>query len=135
MRTRTGFGLAWSLVVGLVGGWLTLSPWSLAQQGSGDWTNVTRSEVVAGLGLAALAVLGLALVLADVVGWLREAGVLRPRERRRPAAAGAAASPELERALLEIARSLAQDMARQRAAGPVEPGQEQPNLSMWREQE
>jgi hypothetical protein len=133
MRVRTALGLGWSLVVGLVGGWLVLSPWSLAEQGDGGWTTVTRSEVGAGLGLVLLALVGLGLVLADVLGWLREAGVLRPRARR--ARAAATTSPELERALLELAQTLARDMAHQRGGRPGEEPADAPDFARWREQQ
>src|SRR5262245_4301823 len=134
MGVRTALGLGWALVVGLAGGWLVLSPWSLSEQAGATWTTVTRSEVGAGLGLIALAVVGLVLVLADVVGWVREAGVLRPRERRAPAAR--TTSPELERALLELAQTLARDMAHQRGGrpGPGEEPAEAPDLARWGEQ-
>lgn len=106
MRTRTAFGLAWALVAGVAGGWLVLSPWALGVQGGGDWSQVTRSEVGGGLGLILLAVIGLGLVMLDLVGLMRK-GRRRSRDSEDPMAT----SPEMEQALLELAQSLAQDLA------------------------
>src|SRR5438094_119352 len=58
MTLRLIVGLGWSLAAGLAGGWLVLSPWALGEQGNGDWTTVTRTEVPSGLGLLVLAVAG-----------------------------------------------------------------------------
>jgi hypothetical protein len=73
---------------------------------------VTRNEVVAGLGLIALALVGAAVVAWQVVGSLRRAGVLAPRP---PASGdGVTASPEMERALIALAQALAEDLDAQR---------------------
>ena len=106
MRTRTAFGLTWALVAGVAGGWLVLSPWALGVQAGGDWSQVTRSEVGGGLGLILLAVIGLGLVMADLVGLIRTAGRGPRRQSEDPAT-----SPEMEQALLELAQSLARDLA------------------------
>ncbi len=113
MTLRLIFGLGWSLVTGLAGGWLVLAPWALGEQGAGDWTTVTRNEVASGLGLIALAGLGLVVVLVHVIGALREAGVIvSPRPGR--AEAGGATSPEMEKALIALAQALAEDLESQR---------------------
>lgn len=136
MQVRTALGLTWSLVLGLAGGWLVLSPWSLGQQGGGDWTMVTRSEVGAGLGLILLALIGLVLLLADVAGSLRAAGVIRARQPRAQAP-GRTTSPEMEKALLELAQTLARDLEQQRSPRQQPAGEpsDGPGFAVWREQQ
>jgi len=134
MRIRTAFGLAWSLAVGLAGAWLVLSPWALAEQAGGDWSTVTRSLVGAGLGLVLLALGGVGLVVADVVGRLREAGVLEPRApTARAAAGGAGTEPEMEQALLELAQTLSRELAQPR--GEPSAQAPEPGFASWREQQ
>lgn len=125
MRTRTAFGLAWALVAGVAGGWLVLSPWALGVQGGGDWSQVTRSEVGGGMGLILLAVIGLGMVMGDLLGLIRTAGGRRRPEAEDPATT----SPEMEQALLELAQSLAQDLADSRPPAR-EPA---PAFASWRE--
>lgn len=124
MTLRLILGLGWALVAGLAGGWLVLAPWALGGQGSGDWAVVTKNEVGTGLGLIALALLGIVIVAAQAVRALREAGVLAPS---RPAvrAGGVTASPEMERALIELAQALAEDLdaRKEPAAGARAAGQ------------
>jgi hypothetical protein len=116
MTLRLVFGLSWSLVTGLAGGWLTLSPWALGTQGEGGWSTVTRGEVGAGLGLVVLAVAGIVFIAAQTAAVLREAGSDRSRR------AAAATPPEMEQALIALAQALAEDLDAQRAAelGPQE---------------
>jgi len=118
MTLRVILGLGWSLVAGLTGGWLVLAPWALGEQGGGDWTTVTRSQVGAGLGLIALALVGVAIVAVQAVRTLREAGVLA-RPRASVSAGGVTASPEMEKALIALAQALAEDLDahREPAAG------------------
>jgi hypothetical protein len=123
MTLRAIVALTWSLVVGLAGGWLILSPWAVGQQpSSGDWTPVTNAQVRTGAGLLVLAAVGLILTVLEGVSALREAGVLAPRA---PAAEpgqgrfGARELPEsssgdLDRALISLATTLAADLDRGR---------------------
>jgi hypothetical protein len=113
MTFRLIFGLGWSLLAGLAGGWLALAPWAVGGQGGGDWTTATRNEFGAGLGLVVLAVLGIVLVLAQTVSALREAGVFPPARPAAPAD-GATASPEMEKALIALAQALAEDLDAER---------------------
>jgi hypothetical protein len=110
MTFRLVFGLGWALVAGLAGGWLVLAPWALDAQGGGDWTTVTRGEVFTGLGLIALAALGVAVVIAQAVRALRDAGVLTPARPAASRADGVTSSPEMEKALIALAQALAEDL-------------------------
>lgn len=115
MRIRVAFGMIWSLVVGLAGGWLVFSPWALGVQQGNDWSTVTRSEVGAGLGLILLGVIGLILVVAGLAR-RGDAGAARTR-----ATGGSTASdPEMDRALLELAQSLSRELAEPRSVAPGE---------------
>jgi len=114
MTVRLIFGLGWSLVIGLAGGWLALAPWALGEQGGGGWTAVTTSELLAGLGLVVLAVAGMVVVALQVVSSLRAAGVLASARRRGGAGEGGASSPEMETALIALAQALAEDLDLQR---------------------
>jgi hypothetical protein len=121
MTLRAVLALAWSLVMGLAGGWLILSPWAVGQQpGSGDWTPVTTAQVRTGAGLLVLAVIGLVLAILEGASVLREAGVLAPRalaSQRVEGRSGAREQPEssngdLDRALISLATTLAADLDR-----------------------
>jgi len=128
MTLRLILGLGWSLVAGLTGGWLVLAPWALGQQGGGDWTTVTRNEVGSGAGLILLAVVGIALVAAQTVRTLREAGALAPGAASGQAD-GVTASPEMEKALIALAQALADDLdAYREPAAPRSPSE-----SAWRQ--
>jgi hypothetical protein len=134
MTLRLVFGLGWSLVTGLAGTWLTLAPWAQGEQGGGDWTTVTRGEVFAGIGLVALAAIGVVVVLAQLVGSLREVGVIAPQPAR-GRDSGATSSPEMEKALIALAQALAEDLDAQRTpAADARPGAESPGGAGWREQ-
>jgi hypothetical protein len=131
MTLRLIFGLGWSLVAGLAGGWLVLAPWALGEQRGGSWTTVTRNELFTGLGLVVLAVAGIVIVAVQTVRSLRAAGVLAPSRAVR-SAAGVTSSPEMEKALIALAQALADDldtqhepMARAAADAPARP--------VWRE--
>ena len=129
MTLRVVLALAWSLILGLAGGWLILSPWAVGQQpSSGDWTAVTNAQVRTGIGLLVLAIIGLVLAIAEGVSVLREAGVL---VRRVPAAEPgeaqlaaldrpAASTDDLDRALISLASTLAADLDRNRRPGASE---------------
>lgn len=140
MIVRLIFGLGWALVTGLAGGWLVLAPWALGEQGSGEWTTVTRNEVFTGLGLIALAVVAVVVVAAQVLWSLREAGVIEPARPARQARgeAGDSSSPEMEKALIALAQALAEDLDAQRepasAARPGHPSPEPQLRHTWREQ-
>lgn len=115
MTVRLVLGLGWALLTGLAGVWLALSPWTLAEQPGGDWTVVTRTEVLSGAGLVVLALLGVVVVAAQAVRSLRDAGVLTPRPRSE--AAASSTSPDMERALIALAEALADDLDARRPAG------------------
>jgi hypothetical protein len=128
MTLRAVLALAWSLVTGLAGGWLILSPWAVGQQpGSGDWTSVTTAQVRTGAALIVLAVIGLILAILEGVSVLREAGVLAPRAAAPQRAQGGlgareqaeASNGDLDRALISLATTLAADLDRSRH--PVAP--------------
>lgn len=137
MTLRLIFGLGWSLVTGMAGGWLVLAPWALGEQGVGDWTTVTRNEFGTGLGLIALAGLALLVVTVQSVRSLREVGVRAPPRPAR-SQAGVVSSPEMEQALIALAQALADDLDSQRepAAPPrPHPAPEQPaRPATWRDQ-
>jgi hypothetical protein len=129
MTLRAVLALAWSLIVGLAGGWLILAPWAVGQQPSfGDWTAVTNAQVRTGIGLLVLAIIGLVLAIAEGVSVLRDAGVLarrvpaaEPGEARLAARDRPAASTEdLDRALISLASTLAADLDRDRRPGASE---------------
>jgi hypothetical protein len=120
MTIRLLVATSWSLLTGLSGGWLVLSPWALGvQPNGGDWKTVTSAQVGTGLGLILLALVGLGIMVAQCVGALREAGVLAgPVERRMPAPEPGerqTAPPvsEMDRALIALANTLAADLNRQ----------------------
>jgi hypothetical protein len=114
VTARTVVALSWSLITGLVGGWLMLSPWALGQRTSGgDWTPVVRTEFFSGVGLVALAASCLLVALFQVAAAL---GSRRRAVERR----GAAESPELESTLVAVAQALAADLA---SKGPAQDGE------------
>ena len=106
MTARTVVALSWSLVIGLVGGWLVLSPWALGEWASGgDWPPVVKAELFSGVGLVALALCCLLVVTVQVVATLRSSG-------------RATESPELESTLVAVAQALTADlMAKDSAPG------------------
>jgi hypothetical protein len=135
MTLRLIFGLGWSLVTGLAGGWLVLAPWALGEQGGGDWTTVTRNELFTGVGLIVLAMSGVAVVAAQVVRALRDAGVLVPSGAAARSGAGVTSSPEMERALIALAQALADDLETQhQPAAGARTGAEAAGRPAWREE-
>ncbi len=125
MTVRLTFGLGWSLVTGLAGGWLLMAPWILGGQGGGDWSTVTKTEFATGLGLVVLAVAGLVAVAAQLMSGLRDAGVVSPPP--------VATSPEMEKALIALAQALADDLDTQRSPAPTgRPGE--PAAQGWRQE-
>jgi hypothetical protein len=129
MTLRAILGLGWSLVVGLTGGWLFLAPWALGEQRAGDWTIVTKSELGAGAGLVALALVGIAIVAAQAVRTLRESGALGRVQPSGGPAEGVTASPEMEKALIALAQALAEDLDAHREPEPSGSAGE----SVWRQ--
>lgn len=113
MTLRTIFGIGWSAVVALAGGWLVLSPWALNEQGGGSWTTVTKVSVGTGLGLLAFAVIGLAVVGIQI------ALLLRPEREPAPEVEPALEQANLERALVQLATKLVADLDREPAAVAV----------------
>ncbi|MDQ6771781.1 MAG: hypothetical protein M3024_02140 [Candidatus Dormibacteraeota bacterium] len=137
MTVRLILGGAWSLITGLAGGWLMLSPWALAQQPDGkDWTSVTKAQFWTGAGLVVLAVLGLVLVALQIAQALGEANVGRrsatgreSRELARAVPNGQAQGAEFETALTALAQALVKDLSAQQdgrtsapAPAPEAPG-------------
>jgi len=102
VTARTVVALSWSLVTGLVGGWLMLSPWALGERTSGGWPPVVRTEFFSGLGLVALALACLLVVAVQV------AAVLRSGPNSASDTAGP--SPELESTLVAVAQALTADL-------------------------
>jgi Na+-transporting methylmalonyl-CoA/oxaloacetate decarboxylase gamma subunit len=118
MVVRVVVGVAWSLVTGLAGGWLLTSPWALGEQGGGDWTTVTEAQFWTGAGLVALAVICLLMVASQVMSAVRDAGSVQPGAPR-VRATTAAASPEMDGALVALANALVADLNRQQAQAPA----------------
>ena len=113
MVLRVIVGMAWSLVTGLAGGWLALSPWALGEQpSSGDWTNVTKTQFWTGAGLIALAVVCLVLVIAQFAGAMRATrGGRYAGARGRSTAPGPnGGGPEMDAALVALANALVADL-------------------------
>jgi hypothetical protein len=132
MTLRLVFGMGWSMVTGMTGLWLTVAPWALGEQGGGDWTTVTKGELSAGVGLMALGVVGIVVVVAQVVGSLRESDANAPAHgRARAGGGGVASSPDMERALIELAMALAEDLDAQRA--PASDGRPEQGVTAVRE--
>lgn len=124
MTARTVVALSWSLIIGLVGGWLLLSPWALGEWATGgDWPPVVKAEFFGGVGLVALALSCLLMVTVQVVATLRSSG--RPAE-----------SPELESTLVAVAQALTADLMAKGSApggetGPQPAGRAPLSESRW----
>ena len=130
MTRTTIIGLAWSLVTGLSGGWLMLSPWAFAEQQSGaSWTDVTQTAFFTGLGLVILALLGLIVAVAQAVRLLRAGGMIASAPRAARATAAANGSPEFEGALVALAQALAADLSSQQEAASQAPGEDGPRAA------
>jgi hypothetical protein len=137
MTIRMIFGLGWSLVIGLAGGWLAVAPWVLGEQISGDWTTVTKNELGLGVGLVVLALVGIGLVAGQAAAALRAAGVIAgaPRASAHGPGSTVTGSPEMEQALIALAQALAQDLDSQRVPATTgrPPTSEQPSVAGWRD--
>ncbi len=123
MVLRVIVGAAWSLITGLAGGWLALSPWALSEQpSSGDWTNVTQTQFWTGVGLIALAVVCLVLVAAQLAGALRAAPAGQSSGARggTPSAGQGANGQEMDAALVALANALVADLNRQPSGPPAQ---------------
>ncbi len=111
MTARSVVALAWSLITGLVGGWLMLTPWSLGElTPGGGWTSVARTEFFSGLGLVLLSGACLAVVAVQVVRTLTDgarAGVAAGSQTER---GGTSDSLELESTLVAVAQALTADL-------------------------
>ena len=68
--------------------------------------------------LVALALVGIAMVTAQAVRTLRESGALAPVRASGGPADGVTASPEMEKALIALARALAEDLDAHREPEP-----------------
>lgn len=143
---RQAVGTAWSLLVGLAGGWLVLSSWALGLQGGGDWTNATKTEVGTGLFLVLIALIGLVVVIGDVMGQFRAVGLIVPKPKEEPVAeaqaqpaAAGTGEVDMDGLLSVLAKVLAEEVSRrgdgepQRPAAPQEPRPE-PRPETWRSQ-
>lgn len=109
MTLRTMLGIAWSILCGIVGGWLVLMPWALNVQGGGDWTTVTKVSFGTGLGLLVFCLIGLIGTAMQIVR------LLAPPRRARAAEPAAqqqqqADQESLDRALLQLATKLVADL-------------------------
>ena len=122
MTIRVVVALIWSVISGLGGGWLVLSPWALGGQSTtGTWTTLTNAQVRTGLGLLALAVVGLLLAIVEGISGLRAAGVLG--RRNHPGVQDQRTAPvseDLDRAMIALANALASDLNDDRRPGVPE---------------
>lgn len=118
MVVRQSVAIAWALVLGLVGGWLMLTPWAVGFQSGGGWTDATKSEFGTGAFLVLLAVAALCIAVVDVVAGLRDLGVIRPRPKPEPPAQPEQARPaaaselDMDSLLGVLARVLADELSR-----------------------
>ena len=129
------WGIAASLVTGLAGAWLMVAPFAIGYQNGGSWTDATKNDFWTGLAVVILSVIGIVLFSLSVVGDLRAAGVLKPRQQpvpqmpawvgqpaaaapqsAAPAAAGSPYHDELERTMALLATTLAAELAERRQA-------------------
>jgi hypothetical protein len=98
-RARPAFaavtlGLIGALVVLLAGGWLMLAPFALGYQPDGaGWVDATHADFWTGLGIAVIALLAGLLLVADLRGRLRAAGLVAARKATPEAAPVLAAPP------------------------------------------
>lgn len=113
-------GAIGALAALLTGGWLMYAPFLLGYQpGDAAWKDPTKSDFFTGLGLAILAVIALAFLVAGLVGALRARGVLSPRRRAAQvveASPAPAAAPGTE--LAELLRPLVEALNRDIATQP-----------------
>jgi hypothetical protein len=114
-------GMAASLAIGLCGGWLILAPFALGYQPSGaDWVSQTTNDVVTGISVAIVALIGLLLFFSSLLSALRDTGVLAARTRPQAQAAfqsqismalvPATTQSDLDHTLATLAAALAADL-------------------------
>lgn len=120
------WGMAISLILLLVGGWLIIAPFALGYQPVNvDWTNQTINQFVLGICIAVFALIAFALFFTSLVAALRAAGIVAPRSRNQAQVAPAAypaqavvpqAAPQsdLDRTLTNLAAALAADLQARR---------------------
>ena len=136
------FGLAGSLIILMLGGWLMLSPYALGFQPYGtSWNEQTQVTFWTGLGVAVLALASLLAFAGSMVSDLRHAGIIQmarkpkpervpePVQAREPVqspafstvpADGGLKEGEFERAMASLASALAADLKDRR--GDMETG-------------
>lgn len=121
MTLRTMLGTGWSILTGVVGGWLVLMPWALNVQGGGDWTLVTKVSFGTGIGLLAFCLIGLV-----VTGGLVFRAVAPPRRAREPQPEAQAKEDQesLDRALLQLATKLVADLEAPAAGAAPQTGEQ-----------
>jgi Na+-transporting methylmalonyl-CoA/oxaloacetate decarboxylase gamma subunit len=139
MIVRHVIGAAWALVIGLVGGWMMLSPWALGVQTGNTWSNVTKTEFGTGGFLVILALVVLFMLVGRVMASFRAVGLIVPRAQPEPEPepepAPAAASPDVDvdGLLGVLAKVLADELSRK------DEGQQQRPVSQvsdsWRQQQ
>ncbi len=133
--TRTSLGkyvcgLAASLVIFLVGGWLVLAPFALGYQPYGaNWASQTTNSFVLGICVAVVALVAFVLFFYSLIRSLRATGVLVAPTRvvaQAPVAYQAQApmpqttaqsQTELDKTLATLAAALAADLNARRQAG------------------
>jgi hypothetical protein len=122
MVARVVVGVTWSLITGLGGGWLLISPWALGvQSSSGDWSDVTKAQFWTGAGLVALAVIGLAVVATQIGTTLRGVRATPGAAMNAGPAGGQRSTADTDAALIALANALVADLNRQPAAQPPSP--------------
>jgi hypothetical protein len=113
MVVRVIVGVGWSLVTGLAGGWLIVSPWALAEQSSGSgWSTVTETQFWSGTGLVALAITSLIVVASQLTTVLRQSRPTSGLQRIDHAIAPG------DSTLIALANALIADLDRQRMETP-----------------
>jgi hypothetical protein len=123
-------GMAASLIIFLVGGWLILAPFALGYQPYGaDWVSQTTNSFVIGICVAVAALVAFILFFNSLLGSLRATGVL-VAPTRVVAQAPASYQPQattpqgvaqtqndLDKTLATLAAALAADLNARRQAG------------------
>ncbi len=135
MKTRPALGkyicgMAASLIIFLVGGWLILAPFALGYQPYGaDWVSQTTNSFVVGICVAVVALIAFALFFSSLLGSLRATGVITaptrvvaqavtPYQVQAPVPqASAQNQSDLDKTLATLAAALAADLNARRQAG------------------
>lgn len=121
-------GIGVSLMALLAGAWLMLAPFALGFQADGDWIKATKIDFWTGLGVAAVALLGILLFIASLRGELKAAGIIRKKpapaalvevttqthEQPDSSATVSSNGDEFDRAIASLAATLAADLAERR---------------------